>query len=164
MEAIECLRTRRSVRSYRPDPVSREDLETIVDCGRLAPTGRGEQPWEFVVVTDKAMREKIAAITSYGKFIAQAPACIAVLCRDTTYYVEDGSAATTNILNAARALGLGSCWVAGDKKPYAAEIAGMLGAPAGIRLVALVAIGHTDECPAPRKRGLDEVLHWERIG
>ena len=125
MDAIEALKTRRCVRSFKPDPLQKETLEDIIDCGRLAATARNEQPWEFVVVTDPAMRKQIADATDFGKFIANAPACIAVLCEDGKYYLEDGSAATQNILVAARAHGLGACWVAGDKKAYAPKICAM---------------------------------------
>lgn len=163
MDALECLKTRRSVRSYRTDPVSQEVVLEILDCGRLAPTARNDQPWEFVVVTDRAMRARIAQIAEYGKFIADAPVCIVLLARDTTYYVEDGSAATTNILNAAHALGLGSCWVAGDKKPYAAEIAELVGGSQGHRLVSLIAIGYAVEPSNPSKRKLEDIVHWERL-
>lgn len=162
MDALEALARRRSVRKYRPDAVPRELLEKLVDAGRLAPTARNEQPWEFIVVTDRAGLRRIAGLTDYGKFIADAPACIVVLSRPTKYYLEDGSAATTQILVAATALGLGSCWVAGDKKRYAAEIVALCSAPADYRLVALVAVGYAAETPRPAKRPLAEVLHWER--
>ena len=117
MDAIEVLKTRRSVRAYKGEPVPRKVIEDIVDCGRLAATAVNIQPWEFVVVTDARMLRRIATATDYGKFIADAPMCVLVLCRDTKYYLEDGSAAAENILLASRAHGLGSCWVAGDKKP-----------------------------------------------
>jgi len=162
MDAISAMLTRRSIRRYRPDPVPRELIEKIIDCARYAPTGRGEQPWEFVVVTEANRRKAIAELTDYGKFIAEAGCCIAVFCRETKYYLEDGSAATQNILLAATALGLGSCWVAGDKKPYVGDIASLLGTPPGLKLVSLVAIGYPDEQPVKQKRPLDEVLHWEK--
>jgi nitroreductase len=72
------------------------------------------------------------------------------------------SAATENILLAARAHGLGSCWVAGDKKPYAAEICPLAGAPQGYRLVSLIPIGYLAESPEKSKRPLSDVLHWEK--
>jgi len=163
MDAMEILTRRRSVRRYRSDPVPPELLKAIVDAGRLAPTARNEQPWEFVVVTDRDRRKELAAITDHGKFIADAPACIVVLSKPTKYYLEDGSAATTNMLNAAAALGLGSCWIAGDKKAYARRIVAACSAPADMKLVSLVAVGYAAEVPSPEKRRLDDVLHWERF-
>jgi len=163
VDAIEAIKTRRSVRSYSPDPVPTEIIEDIIDCARFAPTGRGEEPWEFVVVTDERTRKKITDLAQYGRFIATAAVCVAVFCRDTTYYIEDGSAATQNILLAAHAHGLGSCWVAGDKKPYASQVADLLGVPAGCKLVSLIAVGHPLESPQKDKRPLEKVLHWERF-
>ncbi|MFO7974460.1 MAG: nitroreductase family protein [Candidatus Hydrogenedentota bacterium] len=163
MDAIEALKSRRSIRSFKPDPVRKEVIEDIVDCGRLAATGRNEQLWEFVVVTKPEMRKQIAETTDFGKFIATAAACIAVICQDGKYYIEDGAAATQNMLVAARAHGLGTCWVAGDKKPYADKLRAMVGAPEGYKLVSLVALGHPGEFPSPAKRELSEVLHWEKF-
>src|SRR5271157_38226 len=112
MDCISALKTRRSVRAYTGEPVTREVLIDLVDCGRLAATAINIQPWEFVVVTAPPMLRAIAAATDFGKFIAQAAACIVVLCRDTKYYLEDGCNASQNILVAAHAHGLGSCWIA----------------------------------------------------
>ncbi len=164
MDALNALTTRRSIRKYRPDAISREILERIVDAGRLAPTARNVQPWEFVVVTEPARRQRLAELSEYGKFITQAPACIVVLCRPGRYYLEDGSAATTNMLNAAAALGLGSCWVAGDKKPYAEAVVAACNAPADMKLISMIALGYAAEVPTPPKRALVEVLHWEVCG
>ena len=162
MDAIEVLKTRRSVRAYKGGPVPRKIIEDIVDCGRLAATAVNIQPWEFVVVTDPDRLRRIAETTDYGKFIAHAPVCVVVVGRDTKDYLEDGSAATENILLAAHAHGLGSCWVAGDKKPYAAEICRLVGAPQGYKLVSLVPIGYPAESPQKAKRPLSDVLHWQK--
>ena len=163
MDAIEAIKTRRSIRRFESKEVPKEIIEDLVDCGRLAPSGRGVHPWEFIVVTNKETRRRIADLTDYGKFIAEAPVCIAVFCQDTKYYLEDGSAATENILIAANAYGLGSCWVAGDKKPYCEAIRELLGVPEGYKLVSLVAIGYSAEKQGKKaKRPLQEVLHWER--
>jgi len=164
MDALDALKTRRSVRAFRSDPVPTALLEDLVDCGRLAATARNLQPWEFVVVTEAATRRKLAEMIETGRFIADAPACIVVFCRDVKYYLEDGSAAIQNMLLAAHAHGLGACWVAGDKKPYCAAVAQLLGAPADLKLVGLVAIGYAAAAPLmPPKRPLREVLHRERF-
>ena len=161
MDAIEALRTRRSVRAYDDRPVERKLIETIVDCGRLAASARNEQPWEFIAVTDAAARRRIADAANHGKHIADAPVCIAVLSRAADYYLEDGAAATQNMLVAARACGLGACWVAGDKKDYAGKVCNILDAPPQYRLVSLVALGCPASTPSPKKRPLSDVLHWE---
>jgi len=163
MDALEAIALRRSVRKYKSDPVSQELIERVVDAGRRAPTARNVQPWEFVVVTDPQVRGTLAAICDYGKCIKESPVCIVTFCHDTKYYLEDGCAAIENMLVAAAALGLGTCWVAGDKKGYAPTIAEKLGVPATYRLIGLVAMGYpADTGKATAKRPLAEVLHKEK--
>ncbi len=162
-DTLDTLRGRRSVRAYAPRPVSRETLETLIDCARLAPTALNIQPWEFVVVTDETMRREIAQATDHGRFIENATACIVVLCKSTKYYLEDGSAATVNILLAAHALGLGACWVAGDRKPYCNDVLRIVGAPQDHKLISLIPVGYPAESPHPEKRSLDSVIHWNRM-
>lgn len=163
MDAMEALKSRRSIRSYQAKPVPREIIEQIVDTGRLAPSANNLQPWEFVVITEQDTRGKIADLTDYGKFIAQSGACVAVFSKDVKHYLEDGSAATENIMVASHALGLGTCWVAGYKKAYAEPVRELLGVPEGYRLVALIALGYpAEKVEAHNKRSLADVLHWER--
>jgi nitroreductase len=164
LDAIEALKTRRSVRAYKGKPVPRKAIETIIDTARLAPSANNIQPWDFIVVTEAETRKKIADLTDYGKFIAEAGACVAVFAKGVKHYLEDGSAATENILVAAHALGLGTCWVAGYKKAYAEPIRDLLGVPDGHMLVALISLGYAAEGPEPHgKRDLAEVLHWEKF-
>jgi nitroreductase len=164
MDALAAIHERHSTRVYGPRPLAKEVLERIVDAGRVGATARNVQPWEFIVVTDAAVRQKIADFTEFGKFLAQAPACVVVFCRDTKYYLEDGCIASENILLAAAALGVQSCWVAGDKKDYGSAIGELLGVPAGFKLISLLALGYAAGPETRRaKRPLAEVLHWERF-
>lgn len=164
MDAMKAIKTRHSVRSFSPGAVPKQIIEKIVDAGRFAPTARNVQPWEFVVVTDAEKLRKLASIATTGPFIAEASVCIAVFCKDTKYYLEDGCAATENIIIASCAYGLGSCWVAGEKKPYAGAVEGLLGVPGDYRLVSLIAVGYSREEPQQAgKRPLEEVLHWEKF-
>ena len=164
MDALTAIATRHSTRAYTSKGVPKEQLEKIVDAGRRAATARNFQPWEFIVVTDADTRKKLADLAESGKFIAQSPACIAVFCKDTKYYLEDGCAATQNILVAATAMGVQSCWVAGDKKPYCGAIADLLKVPAGYKLISLIALGYAESPGKPTpKRPLNEVMHWEKF-
>lgn len=165
MDLFEALKRRYSLREYSERPVSRSDLEKIVEVAVLAPTARNEQPWEFVVVTDKETLKDLARITDHGKFLERAAASIIVLCKDTKYYLEDGCAATENIILAAAGLGIGSCWIAGDKKPYGEDIKKRVGAPAELRLISILALGYPKEGGVFRrdKRGVKEILHWEKF-
>lgn len=162
MDALLALTDRHSTRLFSSTPVTKPVLEQIVDAGHLAATAKNLQPWVFVVVTEAATRRRIADMTEFGKFIADAPACIAVFCQDSTYYLEDGAAATQNMLVAAQALGLASCWVSGDKSPHAQPVAQLLGAPSSHKLVSLVALGHEQQAGSRRpKKTLQEVIRWE---
>lgn len=163
---LKFLKIRRSIRAFEDRSISKKQLENIVDAARFAPTARNLQPWEFVVVTDKSILSKIAEAADNGKFMAQAAACIAVFSADTKYFLEDGSAATCNILLASTALGIGSCWVAGDKKPYCPQISVLLNAPSGMKLISLVALGHPQDKNVFKmmpKRELKAMLHWEKF-
>lgn len=162
METTQAIKKRVSVREFQDVYLSRKIIKKIVNAGRLAPTARGEEPWEFIAVTDKLAREKIAKIADHGKFIAQATCCIAVVCRNTKYYLEDGCAATENILIAATDSGIASCWVAGDKKTYSLRIKTLLKVPSEFKLVSLIALGFPSGKIIPRqKRLLKDMLHWE---
>jgi nitroreductase len=164
MDAIDVLRKRRSVRIFQDKPVAKADLEAIVDVARFAPTARNVQPWEFVVITNSKVLTEISKLAENGRFISGSKACIAVFCADTKYYLEDGCAATVNILNAAAALSIGSCWVAGDKKDYCHEVARLLGAPLDHKLVSLIALGYPQDKNSFKlveKRPLGELIHWE---
>ena len=164
MDFFEVIRKRCSVREYDGRPVQKEDLEKIIDCARLAPTARGEEPWEFVAVTDKKALAEIAGMADHGRFLKEAAAGIIVLCKDTKYYLEDGSAATENILLAAASLGIGSCWIAGDKKHYADKIREYAGAPEGYKLVSIVSLGYPKAGFSPhKKREVCEVLHFGKF-
>ena len=162
LDALEAIRTRRSIRAYLDQPVRKELIEQVVDAGRLAATGMNIQPWEFVVVTDHNTRRALVELVKSGQHIMQAPVCILVFCRESMFYLEDGSAATQNILVAARALGLGTCWIAGDKTPWSEDVRKLLGVPEGIRLVSIVTMGYPAEQPQKDKRPLENVIHWER--
>lgn len=161
MDAIECIKKRRSIRTYLDKPVPKEILSDIVDCGRMAATARNVQPIEFIVVTDQNMRERLAELCEHGKFFSECGAVVVVVSEDTKYYLEDGCAATQNVLNAARAYGLGSCWVAGDKKPYCDDIIELLGAK-GFKLVSLVAVGYAENLETGIKKK-ELPIHWEKF-
>jgi len=160
MDAIEALRKRRSIRRYTDDAIPKADLETIVDAGRLAATGSNRQPWDFVIVTDRAM---IAEFKASGAWIASAGAVIVVVMDTSSrWWIEDGAAAIENMLLASTALGYGSCWVEGDVLLREEQFKILLDVPAEKRVMALIPIGVAAESPAPEKRPLEQVLHWEK--
>ena len=164
METLTAITKRASTREYLAKPVDKNLLEQIVDAGRRAPSARAVEPWEFVVVKERAMLDRLAQLVNNGPFIKDAAACIVVFCVDTKYYLEDGCAAVENILLAAADAGLGACWVAGDKKEYAPHVAQMLNAPAEMKLICLISLGWPKKEPVQKKkRALSDVIHWEKF-
>lgn len=115
MDAIECILTRKSVREFSNKSVPQKALDTMIACARAAPSARNEQPWHFVIVTDRITLDTVAKIHPNGKMSSQAQAGILV-CADLTklktegYWPQDCSAAAMNILLSAHALGLGAVW------------------------------------------------------
>jgi nitroreductase len=147
------LKARRSVRKYENKPVPEDVIDEILECGRLAPTARNAQPWLIGAVSDKQLLQRLADLTDHGKFIADCGVCFAVFCKkDEKYYLEDGCAAAMNIIHACIPLGLGSCWVAGDKKPYADSVRQLLNVPESHTLVALVSAGYPGEKNPPKDK------------
>ena len=162
-EAVQVIKKRRSVRKFEPKPVPEEIIRDILDCARLAPTAINIQPWLFGAVTDPELKSQVADMTDYGKFIKDCAVCFVVFADSTQkYYLEDGCAATENILLACTAHGIGSCWVAGHKKGYADSIREHLNVPEPYTLVALIAAGYSTQRPSPKKKSLDEVIFMNR--
>ncbi len=161
MDVFEAIKNRRSVRSYTGAPIPRPDLEKIVDAGRLAASGHNCQPWDFIVITERAVIERTDRIRPW---MAQAGAIIAIaLDPSTSFWLEDGAAAAQNMLLACTGLGYGSCWVEGGVIPVEEEFKELLGVPAGRRLLIMVAVGEPAEQPVKEKRSLNDVLHWEKF-
>ncbi len=160
MEALEAIQKRRTIRKYTGEPVAREDLEKIVDAGRLAATGNNRQPWDFVVVTDRKMIDRLKVASEW---MEKAGAIIAVaMDASSRWWVEDGAAAVENMLIASAALGYGACWLEGYTLPLEEEFKTLLNVPKDRRLLTLIPIGVPAESPTVEKKSLEEVIHWER--
>jgi nitroreductase len=165
MEALDAIRLRRSVRKYTGEPIPRTDIEMIIEAGRLAATGGNRQPWDFVVVTEKGMIDQLKVA---AEWMDKAAFIIAVVMDpESSWWLEDGSAAVENMLIAATALGYGSCWLEGWTKPREEEFKKLLGIPFEKRLLTLIPIGvpaqgPPEQWPTVEKRSLQDVLRWER--
>jgi nitroreductase len=161
--AIAVLRSRRSIRAYTSQPVPRPIIEEILDCARLAPTAMNHQPWDFIVITGKEDLALIPPLVGHAAFIATAAFAVLVLARESMCPVEDCCAATENLLLAATAHGIGSCWVTASGQAHAPKVAAAFGAPPDRQLVAIAAFGFPAETPQVEKRPLADVLHWDRF-
>jgi len=153
------IKGRHSVRKFKPDPVDESYVHDALECAVHAPTAMNLQPWLIGVIRSKELLGKIGGITDHGKFIAEAPLCFAVFGeRNAKYYLEDCCAATENLILGLNAYGVGSCWVAGDKKEYAEEIRKILNVPEKYTLVSLVPAGLPLEIVPAQKKETKKVI------
>jgi len=169
MELIEGLLTRRSIRRFTGDPVSRDQIETILQAAMHAPSARNCQPWHFVVTRDTKVFSRIMQVHPYASMLESAGAAILV-CGDLQeqhgegYWVVDCSAATENLLLAIHGTGLGGVWLGvhprEDRKKAMKELFAL---PAHIEPLSLVAVGVPAENPVqPTDRYREDRIHWER--
>ena len=126
-EVLEALRERRSVRVYRPEQITDEELKAVLEAGTYAPTGMNRQSPIIIAVTNRELRDHLSQLNAavmgadndpfYG-----APVVLVVLADKNVHtYVEDGSLVMGNLMNAAHALGLGSCWIHRAREVFESE-------------------------------------------
>jgi nitroreductase len=166
--ALDNIFARKSVRSYTDEPVSSEQVETILKAAMAAPSGMNMQPWRFVVVTDQKVKDKLAI--GFNKMIAKAPVVI-IVCGKTTNklgapnknWTADCAASTENLLLAVEALGLGAVWTAcypyEDRMNPTVEA---LGLPENISPYCIVPIGHPAGNDKPKDKWNPENIHYEK--
>ena len=169
METWDAIRARRNVRQYTGQPIAREDLERICEAGRRAPSAGNGQPWDFVVVTDRAQLIELAKVWEPGgRHIAQSAATIALVAREPEderqrgLMLYDFGQATVNMMLAAADLGIGSGHSAVTDQQQAQRV---LGFPDGYLAVYLIGLGYPADRPLrpltrPNRRPFDEVVHW----
>jgi nitroreductase len=116
VDAIEAILSRRSIRRYTPQPVPEAAIRQLLEAAMSAPSAGNEQPWHFVIITDRRILDEIPRFHPYAEMLREAPVAILV-CGDLRlekyrdHWVQDCSAATQNLLLAAHAQGLGATWV-----------------------------------------------------
>lgn len=167
-DAMTTLLTRRSVRAYTESPVSQEHIEALLRAAMAAPSARNKQPWEFVVITDKAQLQAIPAINTFASMAKNAPLAI-LTCVNTKlddnlgYGVQSVSAATQNMLLAAHTLGLGAVWTGVyPQEDRMDSVRNMFALPEHILPLALVVIGHPASKPEKADRFLPARIHQNR--
>ncbi len=166
MDILEVIKTRRSIRKYKPALISEEQIDKILEAGRWAPSADNSQPWRFIVLRSEEIRKKLADTLTWGRFLSQAPLGIAITVnpRASNHPVEDGAAATQNMLLEAHSLGLGACWIGTYGSGNEESAKKVLNVPKDERLLSVIAIGHPAESPQRTRRKLDEVTFTDRYG
>jgi len=149
MSLLNVIFNRASVRRYTSEPVSEETLRNVLEAGRRAPSAMNAQPWHFIVVTEQKLKDQLSERRWTG-FVKDA-AFVMVGCgeKKSRWSTVDVAIALQNMVIAAEAQGLGSCWI-GDFDQT--ELKEMLGIPDNLRVIALVSFGYPAEKPAPRNK------------
>ena len=165
-DTLKVLETRRSCRNFKPDMISKEDLDAILRAGTYAATGMGKQSPIIIAVTDKTLRDELSVMnkkvvgwdTDMDPFYG-APVILIVLAKkDVVTHVYDGSLVMGNLMNAAKSLGIDSIWIHRAKEEFEDEfgknILKKLGIPDEYEGIGHCALGYAAEelpAPAPRK-------------
>jgi len=166
---LSLVQKRRSIRQYLDKPVEKEKIELLIEAALRSPSSRGFNPWEFIVVTDRDLLEKLSKAKTHGaSFLKNAPLGI-VVCADPEkcdVWVEDASIASIFLHLAAESLELGSCWIQirmrmHDQTKTAQEyVQELLNIPGNLNVESMIAIGYPAESKPPHRK---ENLQYEKV-
>ncbi|MBC7348995.1 MAG: nitroreductase family protein [Candidatus Aminicenantes bacterium] len=168
MEFAELIKSRYSVRAYKPEPVSEDKLQRILEAARLAPTAANRQPFRLLVVRTRGREEELKRL--YGRdWFTQAPLVIGIVAlpgaawkrRDGKNYADvDATIAMDHLILAAADEGLGTCWVGAFDPAVAREIFQL---PPEVEPLAFTPLGYPADSPSPKKRkNLEELVCYDR--
>ncbi|MBD3204790.1 nitroreductase [Candidatus Bathyarchaeota archaeon] len=164
-DALELLKSRRSIRKYKNKPVEEEKIQKCLEAARWAPSASNRQPWEFLIVKDNEKRQKLSTIHPYAKFVEQSPVVFVPLTdpeAHSKYHWADTALATLQYMLEAHSLGLGTCWAGVIDSSIEPKVKELLGIPEHLRVLGLVATGYPDEEPTKERKPLDELTHYEK--
>ena len=166
MDVYQCIRSRLTVRSFKPDPVPEGVVRRMLQAARWSPSARNRQPWHFVIIRSRDTLDQIGGIASSGGFIGGAPMAVAVVMDRGGRPEFDAGRSLQQMELAAWAEGVGGC-VAGVRGEENDKVKELLGIPEDKELVTVVAFGYpTDEAAAKTKarKSLPEIAHSEKFG
>jgi nitroreductase len=170
VETWDAITSRRNVRQFADRPIDDDELDRVLEAGRRAPSSRNSQPWDFVVVTDRAQLGELSKVWRGAGHVAQSAATIALVVEDTddrrrreTVQYDLGQA-TMAMMIAAADLGIGSGHSGVGDQEQAREV---LGVPDDRRVAMLIDLGYPEDRPLrqlkrPNRRPFDEVVHKGR--
>ena len=165
----ELIKTRRSTRKFTDQLLTPEEVEALLKAALMAPTSKGSNPWQFIVVEDKETLQKLSECKKHGAaFVAECALAIVVLGNPTISdaWIEDAAIASIYIQLQAEDLGLGSCWAhvrdrfTADEEESENYVRRVLDIPYQLQVLSIIAIGHKGQ---ERKPYNEEHLQWEKI-
>ena len=171
MDLLNLMKERRSIRKYQNIAIDDKDIEELIEAAMSAPSAGNIQPWDFIIIKKRDIKEKLVKAALGQKFILDAPLVIVVCVNNTMvsrfygnrgvnlYCIQDTAAAIQNMLLLSRSKGIGSCWIGALSEREVAEI---LEIPENIRPIAIISFGYPDEDPkSPNKRKAQSIIHYE---
>ena len=164
-DILNLLKSRRSIRKYRNQPVEEEKIQKCLEAARWAPSASNKQPWEFIIVKDEQTRKKLSDIHPYAKFVAESPVVLVPLTNPEVhpkYHMSDTALATLQYMIEAHSLGLGTCWAGVIDSSIEPEIKKLLEIPQHLKVLALVATGYAEEQPSKTRKPIEDLAHYER--
>jgi len=174
LDVFKAIKSRRSVRTFTREDVSEEEVKKLIDAARWAPSAGNIQPWEFILVRKPEIKRRLSIAALRQTFIEEAPVVIVVCANQirsgrgygargvNLYCLQDTAAATQNMLLAAYAFGLATCWVGAFREEEAKKA---LNLPDGVRPIAIIPVGRSAKKPMARsRRSLSEIIHFETYG
>ena len=167
MNVYQAIKSRRTVRDYKPDPIPQELVRRILQAGRWAPSSSNTQKWHFIAVQDRDTLAALGEIATHGPFIGQAPLAIAVVMDDAPRPQLDAGRALQQMELMAWSEGVGMCFVGVREADQQQAIKELLNIPESMELITLLPFGYSSDAPkgpgTPRK-AMNEIIHWERFG
>jgi nitroreductase len=173
MDFYEVIKTRRSVRSYKKDPIPDDVLKRVLNAARIAPSGNNRQPWKFIIIKDEERKKKMVELCEGQKFVAEAPILIVACGRNIHYnrggwmgdysMIVDVAIAMDHLTLSARAEGLGTCWIGSFDNE---GIKKFLGIPEDVNVVALTPLGYPKNPDVFKetkdRKNLEEIICYDK--
>ena len=167
MEVFQAIKTRRTVRDYKSDPIPQELVRKILQAGRWAPSSSNTQKWYFIVIQDRETLATLGKIATQGSFIGQAPLAIAVVMDDAPRPQLDAGRALQQMELMAWSEGVGMCFVGVREESQQKAVKELLSIPESMELITLLPFGYRADTPKPPgtpRKAMNEIVHWERYG
>lgn len=171
MDFTDIILKRRSIRKFTNQPVPDETIKELLEAAMAAPYAGREGTWQFVVITEREILDKVPSIHPYSRMILESPVAILV-CADLSrnsfepgidYWIQNCSAAAQNILLAATGKGLGNVWLGiYPRKDRVEALRELLAIPEHVVPFALIPLGYPNEEKAPAKRYDEELVHYNK--
>ena len=170
LSVLNLISERGSIRKYTNKSITKGDLHKILEAARLAQSAANRQPWQFIVVTDKEVKDKLADAAHWldrprqpsVETAAAVIVCLADPEMSANWFQVDSAIATENMALTAWEMGIGSCWIGAFREDAVKTV---LAIPENLRVVSLLTLGYADEKPRPKNRKtLEEIVHYNKFG